>query len=134
VNLDAAIDRVAASEANLAAALESVGKSHRDEHDVFHTTGTLAKMSRARVEKVRPKGAVAAGDEPGTGELLDALRTLHLLAAEASIDWTILGQGARAAKDGDLLTVVDECHADELRTLKWTTTRIKEAAPQALTS
>jgi hypothetical protein len=29
---------------------------------------------------------------------------------------------------------VSECRTDQLRTLKWATTRIKEAAPQTLTS
>jgi hypothetical protein len=57
-----------------------------------------------------------------------------LLASQASIDWTVLGQGTQAVKDGELLALVNECHTDQLRALKWATTRIKEAAPQTLTS
>ena len=41
---------------------------------------------------------------------------------------------AQAAKDMGLLATVTECHEETLKTLKWTTYRLKEAAPQALTS
>ena len=151
MKLDAAIQRVVSSERELADELERVGERHRVEHDVFHTTETLAKAARARIEKlgkgsepgghdgllgtVREKTSelIARRPEPGMLLLRD-LREIYLLASQASIDWTILGQGAQAAKDGDLLAIVSECHADQLRTLKWATTRIKEGAPQTLTS
>jgi hypothetical protein len=151
VKLDAAIDRVVSSEAELADELARVGERHRVEHDVFHMTETLAKTARARIEKlgraadsggrdgllssVREKTSELIGSRPEPGMLLlRDLREIYLLASQASIDWTILGQGAQAAKDGDLLAIVDECHTDQLRTLKWATTRIKEGAPQTLTS
>jgi hypothetical protein len=57
-----------------------------------------------------------------------------VLAAGASIDWVALAQAAQAAKDAALLDTVTACHAETLRTLKWTTYRRKEAAPQVLTS
>jgi hypothetical protein len=66
--------------------------------------------------------------------LLRDLRDLHLLAAAASIAWVILAQGAQAGRDRELLAVVDAHHPMALKTLKWTTTRIKEAAPQVLLS
>lgn len=52
-------------------------------------------------------------------------RTLHLLYAEASINYVILGQGAQAARDRDLLDAVSLCHAQTLRGMKWTVTRIR---------
>jgi hypothetical protein len=151
MKLDVAIERVVSSERELAEELERVGERHRVEHDVFHTTETLAKMAHGRIEKlgkpsgsgghdgllstVREKTSELIGSRPEPSMLLlRDLRHIYLLASQASIDWTILGQGAQAAKDGDLLAVVNECHADQLRTLKWATTRIKEAAPQTLTS
>jgi hypothetical protein len=41
-------------------------------------------------------------------------------------------QGSQAVKDDALLATVSSCHAETLRTLKWTTYRIKATAPQAL--
>ena len=151
MKIDAAIERVVSSENDLAHELERVGERHRVEHDVFHMTATLAKMSRARVDRlgrgdgsngrggvlttVREKTSEVIGRRPEPGALLlRDLRQIYLLASEASIDWTILGQAAQAAKDSDLLAVVDECHAEELRTLRWATQHVKEVAPQALTS
>jgi hypothetical protein len=64
--------------------------------------------------------------------LLRDLREVHLLAAAASINWVILGQGAQAIRDEDLLATVTSRHPFALKTLKWTTTRVKEAAPQVL--
>jgi hypothetical protein len=54
--------------------------------------------------------------------------------AEASINWVILGQGAQAARDRELLDAVSDCHAQTLRGMKWTVTRIKSGAPQVLTT
>jgi hypothetical protein len=84
---------------------------------------------------VREKTSELIGSRPEPGMLLlRDLREIYLLASQASIDWTVLAQGAQAAKDRDLLAIVSECRTDQLRTLKWATTRIKEAAPQTLTS
>jgi hypothetical protein len=84
---------------------------------------------------VREKTSELIGGRPQAGlVLLRDLRKLHLLAAVASINWTILGQGTQAAKDAELLSLVSECHAEELRALKWTTTHIKVVSPQVLSS
>ena len=132
MKIDVARERVAKSESALAAELERVGEQHRADHDVFHMTRTLAKKSRARLAKLNGDSA-DGGAGKGGESLLGDLRRLYLLASEASIDWTILGQAAQAARDTELIALVDECHSDELRTLRWTTTRIKETAPQVLT-
>jgi hypothetical protein len=154
-----AIEQVASAESALADRLQAVGERHKTDHDVFHMTRTLAKKERAHLDglarhagrygasidrdggdgegivaKAREKGAELMGRRPEPGlMLLRDLRELHLLAAGASLDWVALAQGAQAARDTDLLATVTECHDETLRTLKWTTYRLKEAAPQALT-
>jgi hypothetical protein len=76
-------------------------------------------------EAPQSHGAGLRGNgEPGLLLLRD-LRALHLLYAEASIDWVILGQGAQAARDTDLLDTVSSCHTRTLRGMKWTVTRLK---------
>jgi hypothetical protein len=162
VKLGLAIEQVASAERELAEQLAVVGERHETDHDVFHMTRTLAKRERAHLDALakhagrygtsvgersgngsdggplaaaREKAAQLLGRRPEPGlVLLHDLRELHLLAAGASLDWVALAQGAQAAKDTDLLATVTECHSETLQTLKWTTYRIKEAAPQVLTS
>ena len=147
MKLGPAIEHVANSERELAAALLAVRDRHPDDQDVFHLTKTLAEKERAHLNALADHadryGAHLNGDQGGstlpeaddpTLQLLSDLRHLHLLAAGASLDWVALAQGAQAAKDTDLLATVTECHDETLQTLKWTTYRLKEAAPQALTS
>ena len=148
MKLDVAIAEVRAAEIAVADALDAVGARHEGDHDVVHMTRTLRRLADANLEALAavaersgatgdPDGASSAPPErppvPGL-ELLHDLRRLHLRYAEASIDWVLLGQGAQAARDAELLDVVSRCHAQTLRGLKWTVTRLKEAAPQALTS
>ncbi len=161
MKLGLAIEHLASAEQELADQLLVVGERHRTDHDVFHMTRTLAKKERAHLDALarhagrygaqidrdgngsgpgivaaaREKSAELLGRRPEPGlMLLRDLRELHLLAAGASLDWVALAQGAQAAKDTDLLATVTECHEETLKTLKWTTYRLKEAAPQVLTS
>jgi hypothetical protein len=160
MKIGVAIEAVAASERELADELIAAGGRHEPDHDVFHLTKTLARIERGHVDALAPhaaryeteieggdgdgpgparaaveKGAELLGRRPEAGVLLlRDLRRLHLCSAGASLDWVALGQAAQAAKDTDLLATVTACHAETLRTLKWTTYRLKEAAPQVLTS
>jgi hypothetical protein len=87
------------------------------------------------LDRASEKGSEMAGRRPESGLLLlHDLRELYALASEASINWVILGQGAQAVKDRELLQATKECHPDTLRTLKWTNTMIKHVSPQVLTS
>jgi hypothetical protein len=87
------------------------------------------------LERAREKTSELVGRRPEPGLLLVRdLRKLHLLYAEASINYVILGQGAQAARDRQLLDACSQCHAQTLRGMKWTVTRIKVAAPQVLTT
>jgi hypothetical protein len=144
VRLGPAVERVARSERELAARLERVGDRHRAEHDVFHLTATLAQMSSDRAQRLAAwaefrripldLGTPSADGAEANGQpdLLADLRELYLATAAASIDWTVLGQAAQAARDSELLALVSDCHPDTLRQLKWATSRLKQAAPQAL--
>jgi hypothetical protein len=160
MKLGLAIEEVHSAEGALVQELLRVSERHKADHDVHHLAQTLASKARERMKALEPHGEryeVKLGDPPADGGglvgtlrekgselagrrseagllLMRDLRKLHLLAAEASIDWTVLGQGAQAARDSDLLATVSECHPETLRALKWTTTRLKEAAPQVLTS
>ena len=87
------------------------------------------------LDAAREKGAELVGRRPEPGLLLlRDLRRIYTLASEASINWVILGQGAQAAKDRELLQATKECHPDTLRALKWANTMIKTVSPQVLTS
>ena len=160
MKLGMAIAEVSRAEEELADALRGIGERHKTDHDVFHMTKTLAGLERGHIDalashaerydtwinsdtaqrderdlidKAIEKGAELVGRRPEPALLLLwDLRQLHELAARASIEWVILAQGAQAARDEHLLDTVSECHAETLRTLKWTTYRIKEAAPQIL--
>ena len=161
MKIDLAITEVGKAEAELADLLLRVGERHRVDHDVFHMSRTLAAKSResllaltdaaARYDVALDLGAGEPSDGVRTALrekssellarrpqaallLLRDLREVHLRAAAASIDWVILGQGAQAVRDEVLLATVTERHPFALKTLKWTTTRLKEAAPQVLSS
>jgi hypothetical protein len=159
VKIAMAIRDVRDAEVQLADALGRIGERHRADHDIFHLGRTLIRLHRANLEALAPFGerygtAVEPGDaETGGGPLAQArekaseligrrpeggllllrdLRHLHLLYAEASIDWVVLAQGAQAIRDGELVETVARCHAETLRGMKWTVTRLKTAAPQVL--
>jgi hypothetical protein len=154
-----AIRQVGDAEASLVEELARIGERHRADHDVFHLGQALTRLHRANLAALAPfgerygadvdehvlggglfarareKASELAGRRPETGLLLVRdLRRLHLLYAEASIDWVLLGQGAQAVRDPELLSAVAECHAQTLRGMRWTVTRLKTAAPQVLAS
>jgi hypothetical protein len=137
VKIALAVRAVLDSETRIVDALDRIGERHRADHDVFHLSRTLIRVHRANLDALAPF-AERYGKEPGEapelelGSLLHDLRELHLLYAAASIDWVLLTQGAKALRDGELLTTASECHDRTLRGLKWTVTRLKTAAPQVL--
>lgn len=136
--MKAALDEALAAERTRGRALRAVGERHRDDHDVFHMTRTLARWSDRNAERLERCGAEGDGDgfacADGPLALLADLRDLHLAAARASVAWTVLGQGAQAVRDDALLETVTTSHPETIRTMKWALQRLKEAAPQALAS
>lgn len=132
-----ALDEALAAERALGHALRAVGEHHRDDHDIFHMTRTLATWSDRNAERLERCGA-EAGDPPdvafndGPLALVLDLRDVHLVASRASVAWTVLGQGAQAVRDADLLETVTASHPETVRTMRWALHRLKEATPQLI--
>jgi hypothetical protein len=163
VKLGLAIEEIHTDERELVEQLLRVGERHRADHEIHHLTQLLARMSEGHadalvpfaerygadletggvsdksrsglLDRVREKGSELVGRRPDAGLLLlRDLRELHVEHTKVSVGWVILGQAAQAAKDQELLSTVSGCHAETLRGLKWTTTHVKQVAPQALMS
>ena len=136
------------SETELAAAFREVAEAHRDEPDVHGTCGRLALTCERHADRLAPfskRYGEEAEDEPerlhselfnGTREgplaLLRDLHDLYLMTCECEISWTLVGQAAQGARDGELLEVVHASEGETAIQAKWLRTRMKQAAPQAL--
>jgi hypothetical protein len=137
------------AEAALAAELLRAGERHQPEHDVFHLSRTLHGWCERHLQRLAEHAGrydleLRAEADPGPVSkpaerpsepgvlLLHDLRELHLAAARASLAWTVLGQGAQAIGDTELLETVTACHQETIRTMKWTVQKAKEASPQVL--
>ena len=136
------------AEVELGDALREVARAHREEPDVHAICLKLAGDSDAHAEKLEPfakRYGEEGEDEPerlhselfrgaregGLGLLRD-LHDLYLMACECDIAWTLVGQAAQGARDSDLHAVVQSCEGETATALKWLSTRMKAAAPQAL--
>ena len=136
------------SESALAEALEALAEHHAGEPDVRMTAVLLASWSRQHVQSLaaaavrygpeeRQEGASltrtpSSGPPSGNRRLLSDLHEAWLLGQRAHLHWTVLGQVARALRDGELAAMAAELGAETDRQLAWLHTRIVEAAPQAL--
>jgi hypothetical protein len=133
------------AEQELGSALREVGEAHRDEPDVNAICLKLAEDCDAHAAGLEPfarRYGEEADDEPerlhselfrgtrsgGLGLLRD-LHDLYLMACECDIAWTLVGQ---AARDRELVELVEGCEDETALALKWLATRMKVAAPQAL--
>ena len=147
---------------DLADGYRKVGERHATEHDLYHLCQTLAKQCEGQAEALAAHAARHAGDVPeDTGSdsresmlaglrratatlvgrspmtgllLLRDLRQLHLAIEDAAMLWLIVGQAAQAARDRELLVLVEHCREEITHQLLWISTRIKETAPQVLVS
>ncbi len=156
-----AIEDIQDAEADLAKHLRIVGERHALEHDLYHLGHTLARQcaehlerlapfatrygasSRSEgdfeppsiLERIRRKGGELVGRSEVSGLLLlRDLRDLYLAAQQAEIAWLILAQCAQAVRDRGLLEVTTVCHEQAEARGKWLRTRIKQSAPQILTT
>jgi hypothetical protein len=145
-------------ERGLAGDLRALGERHAADHDVHHQCHAFAASCEERARRLathaerhgedgdeetgpdfwsgllgraRPK---SPGRTPSASiPLLRDLRAIYLAYEEVSITWVMAGQAAQALRDRALLDLVTECHAEAQLELKWFVTKIKTAAPQALT-
>jgi hypothetical protein len=136
------------AELELGEALREVARAHAEEPDVHALCLKLAgdcDSHAAQLEPFAKRYGEEAEDEPerlhselfrgsrdGPLGLLRDLHDLYLMACECDITWTVVGQAAQGARDGDLLSVVRSCESETATTLKWLSTRMKAAAPQTL--
>jgi hypothetical protein len=136
------------SEQELAEAYIQVADAHADEPDVFDDCRRLAADCRRHEAMLLPfveRYGEDADDEPeelhrelfsstrsGSMGLLRDLHDLYLMATECDISWTMIGQGAKGARDHDLIDVVTSCEGETTIQLAWLRTRMKAAAPQTL--
>ncbi|KOV81289.1 hypothetical protein [Nocardia sp. NRRL S-836] len=132
----------------LAGAFREVAAGHGEEPDVRQMCEVLAGRADGQAEHLAPvveRYGEHREDEPerlhaaeftdtrtgGVGLLRD-LQDLYALASFTDITWTVVNQAAQALRDRELLDVVSSCEPETQRQLAWLTTRIKQAAPQAL--
>jgi hypothetical protein len=140
VKLADAVARLQAAERALADDFRELSERHAAEHDVHHQAKTLATQCDAHAERLAPiverYGSGDGGIERRafSGELLDDLRELYVAAHETLIMWIIAGQGAKAARDKELLQLTQELQPESDLHMKWALTHIKVSAPQALVS
>jgi len=148
VHLASYIGLLDVGEQTVADSFRQVARGHRDEADVVVLCERFAVQCDHHRELLRPV-VEAYGEhleaEPerlhadglgrtrsgGVGLLRD-LHDLYLLVSYLDIAWTVVGQAAQAVRDRDLIAIVTWCEAETSAQLAWLTTRMKEAAPQAL--
>lgn len=159
MKLHLALDDVQDAETELAKQLVALADRHHTEPDVYHLGLARARRCAEHVgrlqtfvdryharsvdvddastpgllDKLRHGMASAVGHTPVAAVLLlQDLRDTYVTAQRAEIAWIILLQGAKAARDTELIGVVDGCHEEAEQTAKWLRTRIKDSAAQVL--
>jgi hypothetical protein len=159
VKLDLALRELHRSENSLAADLLTVADRHRVDHEIYHVARDLARWSQQHVHEiteigqrygldlkdeapedsgllatVRGKLSELTGRRPEPSLLLADLRHLHRTAAGVSLDGELLGQGAQAVKDSELLALTKRCHPQSLRQMRWANAMLKVLSPQILSA
>ena len=136
------------AERELGRAFREVADAHQDEPDVALQCRRLAGQCDVHAERLDPfvqRYGEEADPEPerlhsdlfqrgreGPLALLRDLHDLYLMASECDISWTLVGQAAQGARDGDLLEVVQTSEGETAIQVQWLATRMKQAAPQVL--
>lgn len=131
-----------------AASFRTVADGHGDEPDVFGICHTLASQCDAHVAALDPivdRFGEQPDDEPdrlhaealpgvrtGPLGLLRDLQDLYLIVTLVDITWTMVDQAAAALRDGEMRAAVDRCSTQTDTQIAWLSTRMKQAAPQAL--
>jgi hypothetical protein len=150
MNLSRIVRELYASEARLLDRLHDLIERHAAEPEIRHVAVDLVTWSERHLEALRDHQERAAstasplrriGEKLGAGRdpdprlaLLDDLKALYLAAAEVSVNWELLGQGAQAVSNTDLLALTSRCHPETLRQLRWANGMLKTLAPQILAS
>jgi hypothetical protein len=140
------------AEERLIDALELIGEAHAADAEIFHTTRTLADLSREQLAALqplldgyRPRRDEHAEHEPkdffvapiaeareGAIGLVRDLQDLMVLTAFVNSTWAVVQQGARAMKDERLKAACELALHHNDQQARWLRTHINAAAPQAL--
>lgn len=146
------------AECQLAADLEQFGQRHHKQHRAYNLTRHLARWSTRHAEAIAETAQRLGGDPDGvavdraplstSGEvppdvlwrtpdpgllLLRDLRRVHRDAMALSVDWELLGEAAQVLGDDDLRHLVDQCHPQTQRQVRWAGSVIKLVSPRILT-
>lgn len=161
MKLELAIEQAQDAECDLFDELTTLAERHAADSDVYHVAKTLASRCASQLELLLPPadryGARGRTiDEPteqgpdmlerarrlasemlGRHEvagmlLLDDLRALYLTAHRGELAWVVLEQGAKAARDAELIAATKKGREEAERRWKWVRTKVKEASPQLL--
>lgn len=153
-----AIEELHRAENDLAQQLLTTSDEQKSDHEMFYLGRDLAGWSQHHVRELarigqdhgldldaEPEGdqtllarlrqkasELAGGHHEPSLLLLRDLRTIHRMAAGASLDWEILAQTAQAMKDVELLKVAKSCHPQTLRQMRWANAKLKESAAQIM--
>ena len=136
------------AEQMLASSYRQVAEGHGAEPDVYHLCQALAQQCDQHERALAPV-TERYGDQPddeperlhavgitstrtGPVGLIRDLQDLYLLANLVDVTWMMVKQAALALRDDQLVAVVGQCEAQIKVQLSWLTTRMKQAAPQAL--
>lgn len=144
MHIHAYLELLRERERQLADALRALADHYAGEPDVASTAPVLAQWSE---EHAQALGELAAqylpGDDPelapvvveprgGSYGLLLDLHGVWLLAQDAHLRWTVLGQAARALRDPGLESACATMGGQTDRQLAWLQTQLVARAPQAL--
>lgn len=161
MKLREAIEHTQDAECELAEELDTIGERHAAEADVHHVSRMLASRCAEQLDLLQPHASRLGADErslaaspngsPDVLErarrlasemlgkhelagmlLLDDLRHLYLAAHRAELAWVVLEQGAKAARDVELVAAAAVGREEAERRWRWVRTKIKEASPQVL--
>ena len=126
----------------------AVAAAHADEPDVRITCQNFAEQTErheAQLAPIHVRYAEHTENEPehllntlfngprtGPLGLLRDLHDLYLATSECDISWTLITQGARGARDTELIEIASQCDGQVAVQLAWLRSRMKQAAPQAL--
>ncbi|GAA4307648.1 hypothetical protein BJY14_003401 [Actinomadura luteofluorescens] len=142
----------------LAQDLLRVSERHTGDHEIHHVARDLSAWSQRHVRelaeiggrygarlgtahpletglgaKLRGKGGELVGHRGPPGmPLLHDLRHVHVQAAGVSLDWEMIAQAARGNRDTALLRLVERCHPDTLRQMRWANAHLKQLSAQVL--
>lgn len=135
-------------ERTLAQSFRQLADGHGDEPDVYHLCHTLAQQCDEHERRLAPivqRYGEQPDDEPerfhaeamtqsrsGPLGLLRDLQDMHTLVAFVDTTWTVVKQAALALRDEELLEVTKQCESQTKLQQDWLSTRLKQAAPQAL--